>query len=124
LDDLSFVCGDKWASSGLTDIHHQGHSPGKDVHYGDHGTEEAPSSSLVDPGLTSSSDAEPAIARSAGERPGLTTEERAELTRLRRENRLDSSTPTPRQHDQDRFIPGLPGVHLNHIQQIGRAHRQ
>jgi hypothetical protein len=33
-----------WASSGLTDIHHQGHRPGKDVQNGDHGTEEAPSS--------------------------------------------------------------------------------
>jgi hypothetical protein len=32
-----------WAFSGLTDIHHQGHSPGKDVQNGDHGTEEAPS---------------------------------------------------------------------------------
>jgi len=30
-----------WASSGLTDIHHQGHGPGKDVQNGDHGTEEA-----------------------------------------------------------------------------------
>jgi hypothetical protein len=27
----------------LTDIHHQGHGPGKDVQNGDHGTEEAPS---------------------------------------------------------------------------------
>ena len=40
-----------WASSGLTDIHHQGHSPGKDVQNGDHGTEEAPSSALVHPGV-------------------------------------------------------------------------
>jgi hypothetical protein len=28
----------------LTDIHHQGHRPGKDVQNGNHGTEEAPSS--------------------------------------------------------------------------------
>jgi WD40 repeat protein len=41
----------QWASSGLTDIHHQGHSPGKDVQNGDHGTEEAPSSSVVHPGV-------------------------------------------------------------------------
>jgi hypothetical protein len=40
-----------WASSELTDIHHQGHCPGKDVHNGDHGTEEAPSSSVVHPGV-------------------------------------------------------------------------
>src|SRR5664280_2599652 len=40
-----------WASSGLTDIHHQGHSPGKDVQNGDYGTEEAPSSSVVHPGV-------------------------------------------------------------------------
>jgi 3-oxoacyl-[acyl-carrier-protein] synthase-3 len=33
-----------WASSGLTDIHHQGHRPGKDVQNGDRGAEEAPSS--------------------------------------------------------------------------------
>jgi hypothetical protein len=39
-----------WASSGLTDIHHQGHSPRK-VQNGDHGTEEAPSSSVVHPGV-------------------------------------------------------------------------
>jgi hypothetical protein len=40
-----------WASSTLTDIHHQGHSPGEDVHHGDHGTEEAPSPSVVHPGV-------------------------------------------------------------------------
>jgi len=40
-----------WASSGLTDIQHQGQRPGKDVHYGDHGTEEAPSPSVVHPGV-------------------------------------------------------------------------
>ena len=34
----------EWAFSGLTDIHHQGHRPGKDVQNGNHGTEEAPSS--------------------------------------------------------------------------------
>ena len=36
-----------WAPTGLTDIHHQGHRPGKGVQNGDHGTEEAPSSSVV-----------------------------------------------------------------------------
>ena len=41
----------KWASSGLTDIHHQGHSPGKDVQNGDHGEEEAPSPSVVHSGV-------------------------------------------------------------------------
>jgi hypothetical protein len=40
-----------WASTGLTDIHHQGPRPGKDVQNGDHGTEEAPSSSVVHPGV-------------------------------------------------------------------------
>ena len=40
-----------WASSGLTDIQHQGHSPGKDVQYGDHGTEEAPCPLVVHPGV-------------------------------------------------------------------------
>ena len=40
-----------WASSGLTDIQHQGHRPGKDVQNGDHGTEEAPSPSVVHPGV-------------------------------------------------------------------------
>ena len=35
--------GSIWASSALTDIHHQGHGPGKDVQNGDHGAEEAPS---------------------------------------------------------------------------------
>jgi hypothetical protein len=42
---------DRWASPGLTDIHHQGRSPGKDAHHGDHGTEEAPSPSVVHPGV-------------------------------------------------------------------------
>jgi hypothetical protein len=40
-----------WPSSALTDIQHQGQGPGKDVHYGDHGTEEAPSPSVVHPGV-------------------------------------------------------------------------
>jgi hypothetical protein len=41
----------EWASTGLTDIHHQGQGPGKDVQNGDHGTEEAPSPSVVHPGV-------------------------------------------------------------------------
>jgi transposase-like protein len=41
----------KWASSALTDIHHQGHSPRKDVQNGDHRTEEAPCPSVVHPGV-------------------------------------------------------------------------
>ncbi len=40
-----------WASTGLTDIQHQGHSPGKDVHNGDHGEEEAASAPLVHSGV-------------------------------------------------------------------------
>src|ERR1017187_8741469 len=36
-----------WASSGLTDIHHQGHSPGMDVQHGDHGEKEPPHSPVV-----------------------------------------------------------------------------
>ena len=41
-----------WASSPLTDIHHQGHGPGKDVQNGDHGAEEAtPSPSVLHPGV-------------------------------------------------------------------------
>ncbi len=47
---LTVVC-DHWASTGLTDIHHQGHSPGKDVQNGDHGTEEAPSPPVVQAGV-------------------------------------------------------------------------
>ena len=31
----SFAKKEIWASTGLTDIHHQGHSPGKDVQNGD-----------------------------------------------------------------------------------------
>ena len=40
-----------WASTGLTDIHHQGQGPGKDVQNGDHGEEEAASASLVHSGV-------------------------------------------------------------------------
>jgi SAM-dependent methyltransferase len=40
-----------WASSGLTDIQHQGHGPGKDVHNGDHGEAEAASAALVPSGV-------------------------------------------------------------------------
>jgi len=40
-----------WPSSGLTDIQHQGQSPGKDVQNGDHGEEEASSASLVHSGV-------------------------------------------------------------------------
>jgi len=40
-----------WASTGLTDIHHQGHSPREDVQNGDHGEEEAASASLVHSGV-------------------------------------------------------------------------
>jgi len=42
---------DNWASFGLTDIHHQGHRPGKDVHNGDHGAEEAPYPTVVHSGV-------------------------------------------------------------------------
>ena len=42
-----------WASSGLTDIQHQGHGPGKDVQNGDHGEEEAATASLVHSGVQS-----------------------------------------------------------------------
>ena len=41
-----------WASSGLTDIHHQGFCPGrKDVHHGDHGAEAAASPPVVHAGV-------------------------------------------------------------------------
>jgi uncharacterized membrane protein len=33
---------DEWAWHGLTDIHEEAQSAGKDVHHGDHGTEQAP----------------------------------------------------------------------------------
>jgi hypothetical protein len=43
---------ERWASSGLTDIHHQGFCPGrKDVHHGDHGAEAAPSPPVVHAGV-------------------------------------------------------------------------
>ena len=42
---------ESWASTGLTDIHLQGHTPGKDVQNGDHGEEEAASASLVHSGV-------------------------------------------------------------------------
>ncbi len=42
---------DVWASTGLTDIHHQGHSPREDVQNGDHGEEEAASAALVHSGV-------------------------------------------------------------------------
>src|SRR5665213_2760284 len=45
------VRNEDWASSGLTDIHHQGHRPGKDVHNGDHGAEEAPYPTVVHSGV-------------------------------------------------------------------------
>ena len=102
-----------WASSGLTDIHHQGHSPGKDVQNGDHGEEEAASSVAFTPEFKAEivelcRRGDRSIGQVAkdfdltetnvrtwvkqaeidqGERPGLTTEEKEELTRLRRENR-------------------------------------
>jgi hypothetical protein len=40
--EQGFALHEGWASSGLTDIHHQGLRPGrKDVHHGDHGAEAA-----------------------------------------------------------------------------------
>jgi RNA-directed DNA polymerase len=41
----------QWACTGLTDIHVQGRGPGKDAHHGHRGTEEVPSSSVVQPGV-------------------------------------------------------------------------
>jgi transposase len=102
-----------WAFSGLTDIHHQGYRPGKDVQNGDHGTEEARPRRSFTPEfkaeiveLCRQGDrsigqvakdfdlSETAVQAwvhqeetDAGERPRLTTEERAELIRLRREVR-------------------------------------
>ena len=44
--------GRTWASSGLTDIHHQGFCPGrKDVHHGDHGAEAAAAPPVVHAGV-------------------------------------------------------------------------
>ena len=40
-----------WACPGLTDIHHQARSAGKDAHYGDRGEEEAPAPSFVHTGV-------------------------------------------------------------------------
>ena len=103
-----------WASTGLTDIHHQGQGPRKDVQNGDHGEEEAAvrvgsftpefKAEIVE--LCQRGDRSIGqVARDfdltetnvrtwvkqdeidQGERPGLTTEEKEELTRLRRENR-------------------------------------
>jgi len=102
-----------WASSGLTDIHHQGHGPGKDVQNGDHGTEEPRPRRSFTPEFKAEIvercragdrtigqvardfDLTETAVRSwvnqaevdAGERAGLTTEERQELSQLRRENR-------------------------------------
>jgi transposase len=103
-----------WASSGLTDIHHQGFCPGrKDVHHGDHGAE-APwrrrsftpefKAEIVERcragdrtigQVARDFDLTETAVRAwvtqaetdSGERPGLTSGERAELARLRRENR-------------------------------------
>ena len=36
-----------WASTGLTDMHQEGHGPRKYVQNGDHGKEDAPSPSVV-----------------------------------------------------------------------------
>jgi transposase len=90
----------------LTDIHHQGHGPGKDVQNGDHGAEEAtPSPSVLHPEFKAKTvelcrQGDRSIGQVAkdfdlgetavrawvhqaeiddGERAGLTTEERAEL---------------------------------------------
>ncbi|WP_437438035.1 hypothetical protein [Streptomyces olivoreticuli] len=47
-DDVEFQ---QWACFGLTDIRDQGPWPRKDVHYGEHGQEEAASASLVHVGV-------------------------------------------------------------------------
>ena len=97
----------------FTDIHDQGCCPGEDAHHGDHGAEEAaPPRSFTpefkaeivercragdrtigqvarDFDLTETA-VRAWVAQAetdAGERPGLTSDERAELARLRRENR-------------------------------------
>jgi transposase len=97
----------------LTDIHHQGRRPGKDVHHGDHGKDEAPPSVVLEavkaevvdlvrqPGNCPTSVArdldltESALrgwVRQAEidvvDRDGLTSAEREELFRLRKENRV------------------------------------
>jgi transposase len=99
----------------LTDIHHQGRCPGKDVHHGDHGTQEASRAPVVHPefkaeivelcqrgdrpigrvardfDLTETAVREwvRQAERDAGTRGdgGLTSAERQELSALRRENR-------------------------------------
>jgi len=102
-----------WASSGLTDIHHQGHSPRKDVQNGDMEKRKTRPRRSFTPefkaeivGLCQRGDrtigqvsrdfdlTETAVRAwvqqaeiDGGARDGLTTEERQELTRLRRENR-------------------------------------
>lgn len=49
--DTTSAAGRMWASTALTDIHHQGRGPGKDVQNGHHGKEEAPSPSVVHTGV-------------------------------------------------------------------------
>jgi len=97
----------------LTDIHYQGFCPRKDVHHGDHGAEAAAPPPVIHAGVQGGdrgavpgwrphgrADArdfdltETAVRAwvtqaetDAGERPGLTSDERAELAQLRRENR-------------------------------------
>ena len=119
----------RWASTTLTDIRHPGHCPRKDVQNGDHGKEEAPSlcqraersigQVARDFDLTETNVrtwGKPAeIDR--GERPGLTTEERDELAKLRRENRFlraDRFSPpsnerssTPARGPQDRDFDAI-----------------
>ena len=92
------VVAENWASSALTDIHHLGFCPGgKDVHHGDHGAEETAPPPVVhagvqggDRGAVTETAVRTWVAQAetdAGERPGLTSSEREELARLRRENR-------------------------------------
>jgi transposase len=103
-----------WASSGLTDIHHQGFCPGrKDVHHGDQERKQPRRRRSFTPEFKAEIvercragdrtigqvardfDLTETAVRSwvaqtetdAGERPGLSSDERAELARLRRENR-------------------------------------
>ena len=113
---------------GLTDIQHQGHSPGKDVQNGDHGAGRSrvpcrlftPEFKAEIVELCRRGDRSIGqVARDfdltetnvrtwvkqaeidQGERPGLTTQERAELTRLRRENR---SLLTPSRSSSERQL--------------------